>query len=113
VQLIEQGLRLFQIECIEAFDEPVIDRSEKIAGLIPFVLIALEPRHAHRRRSEHGVTAIEKVRQERPADYLKIIASIIPKELHVKEQSLEDMSDEELFATIDSIRSLIPADRKH
>ena len=40
--------------------------------------------------NEHGVAAIEKVRQERPADYLKIIASIIPKELHVKEQSLED-----------------------
>jgi hypothetical protein len=27
---------------------------------------------------KHGVAAIEKVRQERPADYLKIIASIIP-----------------------------------
>jgi hypothetical protein len=63
--------------------------------------------------NEHGVAAIEKVRLERPADYLKIIASIIPKELHVKEQSLEDMSDEELFATIDMIRSLMPADRKH
>jgi hypothetical protein len=50
---------------------------------------------------------------ERPADCLKLIASIIPKELHVKEQSLEDMSDEELFATIDMIRSLMPGDRKH
>jgi hypothetical protein len=35
--------------------------------------------------SEDGVAAIEKVRQERLADYLKIIASLIPKEVHIKE----------------------------
>jgi hypothetical protein len=61
---------------------------------------------------EHGVTAIEKVRQERPADYLKIIASIIPKEVHVRERSLEDMSDEELFAAIDMLRNAT-ASAKH
>jgi hypothetical protein len=40
VQLIEQGLGLLQIERIEAFGEPAVDRSEKIAGLIGLVLIA-------------------------------------------------------------------------
>ena len=49
VQLVEQRLRLLQIERVEAFGEPAIDRGEKIAGLIPLALIALEPRHAHRR----------------------------------------------------------------
>jgi hypothetical protein len=49
MQLIKQRLGLLQIERVEAFAEPVIDRSEKIAGLIPFALIAPEPRHAHRR----------------------------------------------------------------
>src|SRR4029077_15587332 len=34
-QLVEQRLRLFQIECIEAFGEPAVDRSEEIMGLIP------------------------------------------------------------------------------
>jgi hypothetical protein len=49
--------------------------------------------------------AIEKVRRERPADYLKIIASIIPKDVHVRGRGLEDMSYEELFAAIDMLRS--------
>ena len=48
VQLIEQRLGLLQIERVEAFGEPAVDRSEKIAGLIPLALIAPEPRHAHR-----------------------------------------------------------------
>ena len=34
-QFIEQSLGLLQIECVEAFGEPAIDRSEKIASLIP------------------------------------------------------------------------------
>jgi hypothetical protein len=56
------------------------------------------------------VAAIEKVRLGRPADYLKIIASIIPKEVNVRERSLEDMSDEELYAMLDMVRSLMEAD---
>ena len=42
-------LGLFQIERVKAFSEPVVDRSEKIAGLIPLTLTAPEPRHTHRR----------------------------------------------------------------
>ena len=49
VQLIKQRLRLFQIERVEAFGKPSVDRSKKLAGLIPLALIAPEPRHAHRR----------------------------------------------------------------
>lgn len=30
---------------------------------------------------EHGIAAIQKVRDERPADYVKVIASILPKEI--------------------------------
>jgi hypothetical protein len=32
--IIQQCLRLFQIERVEAFGEPAVDRSEKIAGVI-------------------------------------------------------------------------------
>ena len=35
VQFVEQRLGLFQIERVEAFGEPAIDRSEKIAGSRP------------------------------------------------------------------------------
>ena len=45
VQLIEQSVGLLQIERVETLGEPAIHRSEKIAGLIPLALIALEPRH--------------------------------------------------------------------
>ena len=38
---------LLQIERVKAFGEPAVDRSEKIAGLIPLALIAPEPRNAH------------------------------------------------------------------
>jgi hypothetical protein len=32
-QLFEQSLGLFQIERVEAFGEPAVDRSENVAGL--------------------------------------------------------------------------------
>jgi hypothetical protein len=54
-QLLEQRLRLLQIERIEAFGEPAIDGRKKIAGLIPFALIAVEPRHAYRRAHSPGL----------------------------------------------------------
>jgi hypothetical protein len=40
VQLIAQRLGFLQIERVEAFSEPAIGRSEKIARFIPFTLIA-------------------------------------------------------------------------
>ena len=46
-QLVEQGLGLLQIERIKALGEPAVDRSEKIAGLLPLALIAPEPSYAH------------------------------------------------------------------
>src|SRR5258707_12292506 len=46
-QVVEQGLSLSQIERVEAFGEPAVDRSEQIAGLITLALIAPKPRHAH------------------------------------------------------------------
>jgi hypothetical protein len=44
VQLVEQRLGLLQIARVEAFSEPAVDRSEKIAGFIPLPLITPEPR---------------------------------------------------------------------
>jgi hypothetical protein len=39
-QLVEQSLGLLQIERVEAFGEPAVDRSEQIAGLVSLPLIA-------------------------------------------------------------------------
>ena len=49
VQLVEQRLGFLQVESVESFGEPTIDRSEKIVGLISLSLIAPEPRYANRR----------------------------------------------------------------
>jgi hypothetical protein len=43
-QLVEQRLCLFQIERVEAFAEPAVDWSEKLARHLPLGLVAPEPR---------------------------------------------------------------------
>lgn len=57
----------------------------------------------------NGQAAIETVRTERPQDYLKIIASIVPKEFTVKDQSLDEMSDDELIELLAAVRALAAA----
>jgi hypothetical protein len=49
---------------------------------------------------KHGPVTITKVRETRPADYLKVIASILPKDSNVKVSAIESMTDDELSATI-------------
>lgn len=55
---------------------------------------------------KNGVAVIETVRTEKPADYLKIIAAIVPKELNLRQDSLDDMSDEDLLDNLDAVRTL-------
>jgi hypothetical protein len=47
-QLLQQCLGLFQIERVEPFGEPAVDRSEKLASFILLALIALEAGETHR-----------------------------------------------------------------
>ncbi|MEM6899596.1 MAG: hypothetical protein AAF583_07500 [Pseudomonadota bacterium] len=49
---------------------------------------------------EHGKTVIEAVRKERPQDYLKVIASLLPKDVNLAVNPYEEMSDEQLQAQI-------------
>ena len=59
---------------------------------------------------EHGAKLIEEVRKKKPDQYLKVIASILPRELHFKDQSaFEGMSIEQLDETISAIKSVIAA----
>lgn len=58
---------------------------------------------------QHGPPAIVKVREERPHEYLKIIAGILPKELNVKTNAVEELSDDELAAAIAVLQSIVGA----
>jgi len=52
----------------------------------------------------HGKGVVEKVRTERPQDYLKIVASVMPKRMEVEDvgppRRAADLSDDELAAII-------------
>lgn len=48
----------------------------------------------------HGVAAIVKVREEKPDQYLKVIASLMPKELNLNINDAESLTDDEIIARI-------------
>jgi hypothetical protein len=50
---------------VEALGEPAVDRSEEIACLLPFALIAPKPRHAHRRARFPGLCLLRTRNGER------------------------------------------------
>ena len=56
--------------------------------------------------ARHGLGVIEKLRDERPHDYLKIVVSLLPDEA-VPETTLEDLTDDELTTVLNAVRSLI------
>ncbi len=55
----------------------------------------------------HGLEVIEKVRKDKPDQYLKVIASILPKDLNVNINSMDDLTDEQLIQRIRSLDSAI------
>jgi hypothetical protein len=59
---------------------------------------------------QHGAMVIEQVRKDKPDIYLKVIASILPRELHVKDGSMFDgMSNEQLDEILGSVRAVLTA----
>lgn len=57
----------------------------------------------------HGVQVIETVRTERPHEYLKVVASLLPKQVEIKEGAFDGLSDEELSALVVAARSALGA----
>jgi hypothetical protein len=49
----------------------------------------------------HGEEAIRIMRKENPADFLKIIAAIVPKEFEITDSRLNEIPDDELDAFIE------------
>lgn len=56
---------------------------------------------------EHGVAAIATVRAEKPDQYLKVVASILPRDLNVSINPLEEASDDELIQRLRDLESVI------
>lgn len=52
----------------------------------------------------HGEQAIVEMREQKPAEYIKAIASLVPKDVHVSAQPLHAMTDDELYAAVASIQ---------
>jgi hypothetical protein len=68
----------------------------------------------------HGAGVIELVRSKRPQDYLKVAASLIPKQIEIepdRPRPVHELSDEELSASIsdgiDRVIDRILLDRGH
>lgn len=58
---------------------------------------------------ENGKAVIEAVRVEKPDQYLKVVASILPKELNVKVNELDDLTDEQLARQLRAIAAQLAA----
>ncbi len=55
----------------------------------------------------HGVMAIQTVREKKPDQYLKVIASILPKDINLNVNALGEMSDDDLIERIRSLDATI------
>lgn len=62
-------------------------------------------RALHEDFQEHGVAAIQTVRADRPHEYLKVIAGLLPKELKVTTES--DLTDEQLDQRIRQLAAAV------
>jgi hypothetical protein len=56
---------------------------------------------------EHGEETIKITRVEKPTEYLKIVASLLPREFEITDSRLTDISDEEIDRIIDLARRQI------
>lgn len=56
---------------------------------------------------EHGEVVIATVRAEKPDQYLKVIASLVPKDVNLNVNNLDEMSDAELAERIQSLASTL------
>lgn len=57
--------------------------------------------------TEHGIAAIQTVRSEKPDQYLKVIASLLPKDVNLNINDAESMTDDELIARIRELDAAI------
>ena len=54
---------------------------------------------------QHGVETLKIARLERPIEYIKVVAGLMPKEFEIMDSRLADLSDEELDVFITKLRA--------
>jgi len=59
--------------------------------------------------AEHGQAVIAEVRADKPDQYLKVVASVLPKELNIKVNELDELTDEQLARQLAAIASQLAA----
>ena len=62
--------------------------------------------------AEHGQQAIVDCREEKPTEYVKIVASLLPKELLVRKDPVDEMSNEEIADALDILRGMVAGSGK-
>lgn len=67
-------------------------------------------RDFHNAWEQHGVEALNKVAEDKPHEFVRAAVSLLPKELHVKTDALEDMSEHDIADNLAAVRSVIAAD---
>ena len=54
---------------------------------------------------QHGVEALKIARVEKPVEYIRIVAGLMPKEFEIMDSRLADLSEEELDVFITKLRA--------
>jgi hypothetical protein len=55
---------------------------------------------------KHGAAVIEKVRTDRPADYLKIVSALLPKDVNLNVRPFDELTDDQLLARLAQLTEL-------
>lgn len=63
----------------------------------------------HKDFEEYGAKAIIDMREDKPGDYVRVVASTLPKELNVKVSELDELTDEQIARQLASIASQLAA----
>src|SRR4051794_7133119 len=56
------------------------------------------------RNISKGIAALEVMRKEKPAEYVKIVTSLLPKELVFSDSTVQDLNDEQIDTLIMTLR---------
>jgi hypothetical protein len=57
--------------------------------------------------AKHGAVVIEKVREENPTAYLRVIMGVVPKSLLAAETSMSELNDDEIAACLFVVRQAL------
>ena len=57
--------------------------------------------------ADNGREAIVACRTEKPTEYVKVVASLLPRELLVRKDPVDELNDQEIADALDSLRGFV------